>query len=96
MEIPNTRKNLLEAALDFRGGHAAFTNSIVQVPARTKLHHNTPLGIVVLHQVDGFHNIGLAERRGDAKFRSELLHIVSFGFLIAPWAEFLGNRIVST
>jgi hypothetical protein len=60
VEVSDAHQNLLEATLDFRRGHAAFTNSIVEVATGAEFHHDTPLSLVILHEIDSFDDIRVA------------------------------------
>ena len=68
MEVPNAHEDLLETTLDLRGGHASLADSVVQISAGTKLHHDAPSSLIVLHEIDGLDDIRLMQRTRDAKF----------------------------
>lgn len=49
--------------------------------------------VFVLDEIDGFNNVLVVQRRGNAKFGRELLDILLFGFILASLAEFLQTQI---
>ena len=49
MKIRNACQDLLEAALDFAGRHAAALDRRIEISARAELHDLAPVLVLVLH-----------------------------------------------
>jgi hypothetical protein len=89
MEVPDAGKNLFEGAFYLCGGHSTFADGCIEVTSRAEFHHFTPSAILVLHEIDGFDNVGMPKGRRNTEFGRELLDIITFRFLSTPWSELL-------
>ena len=76
MKIRNASQDLLEAALDFAGRHAAAFDRRIEISARTELHDLAPVLVLVLDEVDGLDDVHVVQRRGYTELRRELLDIL--------------------
>ena len=96
VKVGDATQNLLEATFDFHGRHPSFLDGGVQIPSGTKLHDLAPMQILVLHQVDGLHDVDVMERRRDTELGSELLDILLLCLVLPPFPELLhGDGSVS-
>lgn len=89
MEIGDTGKDLLEATLDFAGGHAAALDSRVQVAAGAELHNLAPMLVLVLDEVDGLDDVHVMQRRRYAELGRELLDVLLLRLVLSPLPELL-------
>lgn len=51
--------------------------------------------VLILNQVHSLDDVGVMQRRRDAEFRSKLLDVILFAFVLATLAELLWKRSVS-
>lgn len=95
VEVVEAGEELLERALEFRGAHAPFANGCVQVAPLTKLHDLAPRMALVLQKIDRLDDIGVVERRRDAKLRGKLLDVIFFALVLPALPELLEKASVS-
>lgn len=62
VKICDAGQDLLKAALNLAGGHAAALDSRIQVATWAKLHHFTPMLILVLNEIHSLDNIDMMQR----------------------------------
>lgn len=88
VQVPDSIKYLLEAALDFTRGHPPFLDGGVQVPTRAKLHHFTPFLLFVLDEINCLDDVDVVESGGYTEFGGEFLDVFFFCFIFAAFSEF--------
>jgi hypothetical protein len=78
VEIRNTRKHLLEAALDFAGRHTTLLDGSVEIPTRAEFHNLAPMLVLVLNEIYRLNYVDMMQRRGNTKLCGEFLDVLLF------------------
>jgi hypothetical protein len=78
VEIRNTRKHLLEAALDFTGRHTTLLDRSVEISTRAKFHNLAPVLVLVLNEIYCLNYVDMVQRGGNTKLCGEFLDVLLF------------------
>lgn len=87
MQITDALAELPETALNLAHAHPALLDRGIKVTTGTILHDFAPVVRFVLDEVDGFDDISVMQRGGDAELGGELLGVLLFGLVLAALAE---------
>jgi aspartate-semialdehyde dehydrogenase len=72
--------------------YSPFLDCGVQVSSRAKLHYFAPMLILILNEVNSFHDVGVVQRGRDAELCGKLLDVLLFRLILAALAEFLKQK----
>lgn len=89
VQIVDARHDLLEAALDFAGGHGTFLDGSIKITAGTVFHDFTPTLLFILNKIDSLHDIGVMQGGRDTEFGSEFLDILFLCLILPSLTELL-------
>ena len=57
MEVRDSAEDLLKVRVDLSGGHVAFLDRGVEISSGTVLHHLAPVRLLILNEIDRFHDV---------------------------------------
>lgn len=89
VKILNAGEHLLETTLDLGFGHAALFDGRIEISARAKLHHLTPVRVLILNEIDCLDDIDVMKCRRDAKLGRQFLDILLFRLVLASFPKLL-------
>lgn len=78
VQVRHASENLLEAAFNLAGGHAALLYRRVKISSGTEFHDFTPMLLLVLNEINRLDNIDVVQCGRYAKLCSQLLDVFFF------------------
>jgi hypothetical protein len=91
MQIAHAAHDLLKTTLDLSRGHPTLLNRRIQISTGTKLHHLTPMLVLVLDEIDRLDDVGVMKSGRDAEFGRQLFDVFFLGFVLSTFPEFLSS-----
>lgn len=89
VQILHAVQDLFERAFDLTDAHVALLDGSIEVSARTIFHDFAPMMLFVLNEIYRLDDVGMVERRGDAKLGGEFLDVFLFRLVLSTLSEFL-------